>query len=96
MPISISHLGCLSSSAAALAYLKLDASNAPVTNDLRINGKVLFDDTDTYIVRDGASLKLYVNNVLLQEWTSALAPATGLEGVPMGLLAGITYPTSTG
>ena len=37
MPISISFFGALSSSAAAGTYLKLDASNDPVTNEVKIS-----------------------------------------------------------
>jgi hypothetical protein len=100
MPISVVLLGGggLSTASANSTYLRLDATNAPVTNDLRINGKVLFNDTDTYLVSSGSSLQVYVNNTKVQEWTiTPPAPSTGgYYGMPMGLMLGITYPTDTG
>lgn len=37
------------------------------------------------------TLQLYVNNVLRQSWTTEVAPPVS-TGVPIGILAGITYP----
>lgn len=46
MPISVNFLGALSTSEAAATYLKLDASNDPVTGELEID-----PTTDTVAVK---------------------------------------------
>jgi hypothetical protein len=53
-------------------------------------------NTSSYLVLSGETLQLYVNDEIRQTWTTVLATAAPVfiaDGVPMGLLLGITYQT---
>ena len=61
---------------------------------------VPFADLDQTAIGDGdtyfkwvapATLQLYVNGELRQTWDASLTPPVS-TGVPIGILAGITYP----
>ena len=54
-------------------YLMLDATNDPITGDLRLNTGVKLELDDgglSYFVKEGNSVKLYVNSNLRQTWTT--------------------------
>ena len=62
---------------------------SPTTaNDIRVNNKIMIGNVGTYLYLDGDTLKLYVNNVLKEQWTQAVVVTAG---EPIGLLLSLTY-----
>ena len=77
---NIMSLDVLTTTSANSDWLRLDASNDPVTGDLRLdNGVKLEFDSDTYSLLAGDDLTLYVHGSLRQTWTTAAADGSNIE-----------------